>query len=54
MKEYILTEKERKVLNDYLEKGVKGNHYYVLVHRLKKNYNVLRADMELIERMLGT
>jgi hypothetical protein len=52
MREYILTEKEREVLKDYLENGVKGNHYYVLLHRLKKNYESLKRDFDLIDRSM--
>ena len=50
MREYILTRKERLVLKDYLEKGIKGNHYYVLIHRLRNSYKNLRKDMILIEK----
>jgi len=52
MREYILTEKERIVLKCYSEKGIKSNHFYVLVHRLRKNYNSLKTDMHLVEMVL--
>ena len=53
MREYILTEKEREVLKDYLEKGVKGNHYYVLLHRLRMTIRRLEDDLRLIKSVLG-
>jgi hypothetical protein len=53
MREYILTEKERKVLIDHLEKGTKGNHFYVLVHRLRNYYDKLKCDFKLIEEVLA-
>jgi hypothetical protein len=52
MREYVFTEKERMVLQNYLERGIKGNLFYVLIHRLRNHYNSLKADIELIEKVL--
>lgn len=53
MREYILTDKEREILENYLKMGTRGNHFYVLVHRLRNHYVHLRDDISLIERVLG-
>jgi len=53
MREYILTEKERKVLKNYIESQLKDNHFYVLIHRLRKCYEGLRKDMDMIDQVLN-
>ena len=52
MREYIITDKERQVLHDYIEHGAKGNHFYVIIHRLGKSYETLKNDINLIEQVL--
>lgn len=53
MREYILTEKERKVVKDFIDKQTRNNHFNVLLHRFRKCYNDLKKDMELIEEVLS-
>ena len=52
MREYILTEKEREIIGSFLKKGVKLDGFRMLLLRAKRNYRRLKADLELIEKMM--
>lgn len=53
MREYILTQRERKILKMYIESGTKLNGFSVLVLRLKRASKKLLEDMELIKATLN-
>jgi hypothetical protein len=53
MREYILTKTERKILETYVEKGIKLQDFRVLIHRIKKSHQQLEADLKLIETALN-
>jgi len=52
MREYVLTQRERKILEDFIESGIKLNGFSVLVIRLKRANRRLMADMKLIRATL--
>ena len=52
LREYILTDLERKMLKDYLEKGYKTKDVNVLLYRMRKSVERLKADMKLIQAVL--
>ena len=52
MREYVLTERERKILEVFLEEGVKLDGFSVLVIRLKRANKKLTKDLELIKAAL--
>jgi hypothetical protein len=52
MREYVLTPRERKILEDFIESGIKLNGFSVLVIRLKRASKRLVADMKLIRATL--
>jgi len=52
MREYVLTSRERKILEDFIESGIKLNGFSVLVIRLKRASKRLKADMKLIKATL--
>ena len=49
---YILTERERKIVNHYFKTGVKIESFNVLLHELRKAYPNIKSDMELVEKLL--
>jgi len=49
MRTYILTQKEREILETYINSGTKLNGFSVLINRLKKAYPTLEKDFELIK-----
>ena len=53
MRNYILTEKEKEILQTFIEKGIKLNGFSVLILRLKKARDSLKSDLELIDAALG-
>jgi len=52
MREYVLTSRERKILEDFIDSGIKLNGFSVLVIRLKRASKRLKADMKLIKATL--
>ena len=52
MREYVLTERERKILEVFLEEGVKLDGFSVVVIRLKRANKKLTKDLELIKAAL--
>jgi hypothetical protein len=52
MREYILTERERKILKTFVNEGIKLNGFTVLVLRLRRASKTLRQDMELVNATL--
>jgi hypothetical protein len=52
LREYILTDLERKMLKDYVETGHKTKDTNVLLFRIRKSAERLQADMKLIQTVL--
>jgi len=52
VREYVLTQRERKILEDFIESGIKLNGFSVLVIRLKRANKRLMTDMKLIRTTL--
>jgi len=52
MREYVLTQRERKILQTFLESGIKLNGFSVLAIRLKRASKRIVADMKLIDATL--
>ena len=46
----ILSERERKMLEQFLENGGKGEGFRMLKLRIRRNYLCLSADYELIKK----
>jgi hypothetical protein len=46
----ILSDKEREMLRQFLENGGKGVGFRMLKLRIKRNYDCLSSDLELITR----
>jgi len=54
MRRYLLTEKERKLLLEYLETSKKSAELRVLRSRCKKlDFDAISSDLELIRRFLA-
>ena len=51
MRNYILTEREKEIIQTYLEKGLKLEGFNMLVHRCKQLKDI-HQDLELIEKFL--
>ena len=51
MHKAILSDKERKIIEHYLETGEKSQGFRMLKVRLKRKYKRIREDFELIEKM---
>jgi len=49
---YILTERERKILQAYVKEGVKLDGFSVLSLRLKRASATILADVELVNETL--
>lgn len=52
MRGYVLTQRERKILETYIESGIKLNGFSVLAIRLKRANERLKEDMSLISAAL--
>lgn len=52
MKSYILTEREKEIIRKYLETGEKAKSIYVYIHRAKRYYPQLAADVEMMKMLL--
>ena len=53
MREYILTEKERREIEKYLKDGQATNLIYVLRSRGLKALERLKEDVNLLERVIA-
>ena len=53
MREYILTEKERREIEKYLRDGKATNLIYVLRSRGLKALERLKKDLEFLEKLVG-
>ncbi len=51
LRTYILTEKEREIIETYLEKGLKLEGFNMLLHRCKQLKDI-HQDLELIQKFL--
>jgi hypothetical protein len=49
---YILTERERKILQAYVEEGVKLDGFSVLSLRLKRASSTILSDVDLVRKTL--
>ena len=52
MREYLLTELERKVITEYMETGKKLEGFSAILHRVR-NMQTVTADLELIRQFLA-
>lgn len=52
MREYILTQRERKILETFIESGIKLNGFSVSAIRLKRAAERLMEDIKLISATL--
>ena len=52
MREYILTDLEKKMLENYLEKEYKTKDFTVLLYRMRKSVKRLQADVKLVLAVL--
>ena len=53
MRNRILTEHERHLLRIFLAEGIKQEGFKVLLHRMRKNVNRIKDDIELMLKVLG-
>ncbi len=51
MRKRLLTDKERQIINRYIETGDKLENYSVLLHRTK-NMQPVKNDLALIDKFL--
>lgn len=51
MRQYILTPKEKQIINKFLETGERLEGFTVLLHRCR-NMKTINIDLELIEKFL--
>jgi hypothetical protein len=49
LREYILTERERKILETFVKEGIKLDGFSVLALRMKYSSRRLLEDMELVK-----
>jgi hypothetical protein len=47
----VLSDKERKMLKQFLDNGEKGEGFRMLKLRIKRNYPCLADDLELIKQV---
>jgi hypothetical protein len=52
VREYILTNREKEILQRFLEKGEKLNGFSSLIYYLKRGKKTLEADLKLINETL--
>lgn len=53
MREYILTEHEREILETYLKEAIRMEGFRILIFRIRRSLERLRGDIELIETVLS-
>jgi hypothetical protein len=53
VREYVLTPRERRILEKYVESGIRLDGFSVLIIRLRRARKRLTEDMNLIEATLG-
>lgn len=56
MRNYILTPKEKEIIDAYLEQGIKLDGFSVLVHlcRNQQSISTIKEDLETIQKFLQT
>jgi arginine/ornithine N-succinyltransferase beta subunit len=52
MREYVLTDTERKILESYLRKNIKLQDFRIVMFRIRKAHEQLKSDMNLIDAVL--
>jgi len=52
MRGYVLTERERKILQAYVKEGVKLDGFSVLSLRLKRASSTILSDVDLVRKTL--
>lgn len=52
MRQYIFTDIERKILETYLDSNIKIEDFRILIHRIKKNHELLKNDLKLVDAVL--
>lgn len=52
MREYVLTDKEREIIEIYLKEGYNLNGFNVLKLRMKRALPQLEEDLEVIKKFL--
>ena len=52
MRSKILTEHEKHLLRVFLTEGIRQEGFRVLLHRIRKNVNRIKDDMELMLKVL--
>jgi hypothetical protein len=53
MRAYVFTNKERKLLTEYLLTGETSDAFWVLMNRINKSNETLKADLDLIHKTLS-
>ena len=54
MRNYILTEQEREIIEGYIGKGFKIEGFSMLKHRIQKNLPQIKQDLTQINDFLRT
>ena len=52
MRNYILTEREREIVEAYLKRDLKLDGFQVLAGRIRRNAKKLMNDVELLKRIM--
>jgi hypothetical protein len=52
MRQYVFTNVEREILETYLNSGVKLQDFRILMYRIKKNHELLKNDLKLVDAVL--
>jgi len=52
MRNYLLTKKERKILESYIYRGIKLDGFAVVMTRVRKQKDIIAKDVMLIIRAL--
>jgi hypothetical protein len=53
MHKELLSDKERRMLIQFIQTGEKGEGFRMLKMRLKRNYFVINQDYELLRQVMG-
>jgi hypothetical protein len=53
MRNYLLTKKERKILESYIYRGIKLDGFAVVITRIKKQRDTISKDVMLMMRVLS-
>ena len=52
MRKRILTETEREIIHNFLDKGERTHHFNVVRFRAKKFYKNLKQDLDLLSKVI--